>query len=135
MKINFFLVVITLALAVTGCVGTVDGNRAGGLPLIRNKMETLYDRPADEIFAAAKEVVAQNGVLINEGILFGQTNAVNQIARTLTGSVNERRVWIRVQQVEPKVASLIIQTITKGGGSDLDLAASLDKQIALKLVR
>ena len=135
MKINLFLMVVALALATTGCVGTVDGNRAGGLPLIRNKMETLYDRPADEIFAAAKEVVAQNGVLNNEGTLFGQTNALNQIARTLTGSVNERRVWIRVEQVEPKVASLTIQTITKGGGSDMDLAASLDKQIALKLVR
>ncbi|MFO1486991.1 MAG: hypothetical protein U1F65_00795 [Verrucomicrobiota bacterium] len=126
---------VILGIAATGCVRTVDGNKAGGLPLIRNKMESLYDCPADMIFAAAKEVVAQNGVLLNEGTLFGQTNAVNQVARTVTGSVQERRVWIRIQQIDPKVASMTIQTITKAGGSDMDLAASLDKQIALKLVR
>ena len=48
-------------------------------------METLYDRPADEIFAAAKDVVTQNGVLLNEGTVFGQTNTVNQIAKTISG--------------------------------------------------
>lgn len=136
MKINFFLALAGLAIvAATGCVGTVDGNKAGGLPLIRNKIEARYDRPADEIFAAAKEVVAFNGVLLHEGTLFGQTNAVNQIARTVTGNVNECRVYIRIEQIEPKISALTIQTLTKAGGSDLDLAASLDKQIALKLVR
>jgi hypothetical protein len=135
MKINFLLALLALTIAVTGCVATVDGNTAGGLPLIRNKTETRYDRPADEVFAAAKEVVAANGVLQNEGTVFGQTNTVNQIARTVTGSVNECRVWIRIEQVEPKITAVTIQTITKVGGSDLDLAATLDKQIALKLVR
>ena len=135
MKINFLLALLGLTIAATGCVGTVDGNKSGGLPLIRDKVEARYDRPADEIFAAAKEVVAFNGVLLNEGTLFGQTNAVNQLARTINGRVNECRVWIRIEQVEPKIAALTIQTRTKGGGSDLDLAASLDKQIALKLVR
>ena len=135
MKINFFLALIGLTIAATGCVGTLDGNKAGGLPLIRDKVEARYDRPADEIFAAAKEVVASNGVLLNEGTVFGQTNAVNQVARTVNGRINECRVWIRIEQIEPKVSSLTIQTRTKAGGSDLDLAASLDKQIALKLVR
>jgi hypothetical protein len=135
MKINFFLALVGLAIAATGCVGTVDGNKAGGLPLIRDKVEARYDRPADELFAAAKEVVASNGVLLNEGTLFGQTNSVNQVARTVTGRVNECRVWIRIEQIEPKISALTVQTRTKGGGSDLDLAAQLDKQIALKLVR
>ena len=135
MKINFFLALISLTLAATGCVGTVDGNRAGGLPLMKNKIEARYDRPADELFAAAKDVVAHNGVLLNEGTLFGQTNTVNQVARTVTGRVNECRVWIRIEQIEPQITALTVQTLTKGGGSDLDLAAMLDKQIALKLVR
>jgi len=135
MKMNFVLGLVILAIAAAGCVGTVDGNKAGGLPLIRDKIEARYDRPAEEVFAAAKEVVAANGVLQNEGTLFGQTNTVNQLARTVTGRVNERRVWIRVEQIEPKITALTVQTRTSGGGSDLDLAAMLDKQIALKLVR
>jgi len=135
MKMNFVLCLVILAIAAAGCVGTVDGNKAGGLPLIRDKIEARYDRPAEEVFAAAKEVVAANGVLQNEGTLFGQTNTVNQLARTVTGRVNERRVWIRVEQIEPKITALTVQTRTSGGGSDLDLAAMLDKQIALKLVR
>ncbi len=130
-----FLALTGLVIVAAGCVGTVDGNRAGGLPLIKDRIEARYDRPADEIFAAAKEVIAFNGVLLNEGTIFGQTNAVNNIARTVIGNVNECRVWIRVEQIEPKISELTVQTRTKGGGSDLNLAAQLDKQIALKLVK
>ena len=77
----------------------------------------------------------KNGVLVKEGTLFGQTNAVNQIVRTVQGHVNESRVWVSVTQIEPRITSVAVQTRTKGGGSDIDLAASIDKQIALKLVR
>ncbi len=135
MKNKLFLALTGLVIVAAGCVGTVDGNRAGGLPLIKDRIEARYDRPADEIFAAAKEVIAFNGVLLNEGTIFGQTNAVNNIARTVIGNVNECRVWIRVEQIEPKISELTVQTRTKGGGSDLNLAAQLDKQIALKLVK
>ncbi len=135
MKNNLMLALLGLAVVVAGCVATVDGNRAGGVPLIKDRIEARYDRPADEIFAAAKEVVALNGVLLNEGTIFGQTNAVNNIARTVIGNVSECRVWIRIEQIEPKISELTVQTRTKGGGSDLNLAAQLDKQIALKLVR
>lgn len=135
MKNNFLLALMGLVIVAAGCVGTVDGNKAGGLPLIKDRIEARYDRPADELFAAAKEVIALNGVLLNEGTLFGQTNAVNNIARTVIGKVNECRVWIRIEQIEPKISELTVQTRTKAGGSDLNLAAQLDKQIALKLVR
>ena len=135
MKNNLLLALLGLAIVAAGCVATVDGNSAGGLPLIKDKIEARYDRPADEIFAAAKEVIALNGVLLTEGTLFGQTNAVNNIARTVIGNVSECRVWIRIEQIDPKISELTVQTRTKGGGSDLNLAAQLDKQIALKLVR
>ena len=135
MKLNLFLALIGLAIVATGCVNTVDGNKSGGVPLIKDRIEARYDRPADEVFVAAKEVVALNGVLLKEGTIFGQTNAVNQIARTVIGKVNEANVWIRIEQIEPKITALTVQTRTKGGGTDLDLAAMLDKQIALKLVK
>ena len=135
MKTNLFLALIGLAIVATGCVNTVDGNKSSGVPLIKDRIEARYDRPADEVFVAAKEVVALNGVLLKEGTMFGQTNAVNQIARTVIGKVNEANVWIRIEQIEPKITALTVQTRTKAGGTDLDLAAMLDKQIALKLVK
>jgi hypothetical protein len=124
-----------IAIFATGCVSTVDGGKAGGVPFIKDKIEAKYDRPADEVFQAAKDVVARNGVLVKEGILHGQTNAMNQIVRTVEGHINESRVWVSVAQVEPRITAVTVQTRTKGGGTDIELAASIDKQIALKLVR
>ncbi len=135
MKMKLFLALAGLVIAAAGCVGTVDGNRAGGLPLIKDRIQARYDRPADEIYAAAKEVIAFNGVMLNEGTIFGQTNTVNNIARTVIGNVDECRVWIRIEQIEPKISEITVQTRTKAGGADLNLAARLDKQIALRLVK
>lgn len=124
-----------IALVTTGCVSTVAGGKAGGVPFIKDRIEAKYDRPAEEVFQAAKEVIAKNGVLVKEGILHGQTNAVNGIVRAIEGNVNETRVWVSVAQVDPRISAVAVQTRTKNGGTDIDLAASIDKQIALKLVR
>ncbi len=76
-----------------------------------------------------KEVVKFNGTLVNESILYGETNAV----KTVEGKVNQRTVWVRVEAVDPKVTAVVVQTRTPGGGSDLPLAHEIEKQIALKL--
>ena len=135
MKTKFFLALLSLTVVAAGCISTVDDRKTAGVPWIKDRIEAKYDRPADEVFQAAKEVIAKNGVLVNEGILHGQTNAVNQIVRTVQGNVNESRVWVRIEQADPRVTSVTVQTRTKGGISDVDLAASIDKQIALRLVR
>ena len=85
----------------------------------------------DQVFEAAKDVVKFNGTLINESILHGETNAV----KTVEGKINQRTVWVRVEALDPKVTAVTVQARTSGGGSDLDLAREVDKQIALKLVR
>ena len=54
---------------------------------------------------------------------------------TVEGKVNGRRVWVRVTEREPNVSQVLVQTRNSAGGSDLDLAHELEKQIALKLVR
>ena len=48
MKNNLLLALMGLVIVAAGCVGTVDGNKAGGLPLIKDRIEARYDRPADE---------------------------------------------------------------------------------------
>lgn len=111
-----------------GCVSTVDQRTTGGMPFIKDKAFARYEFPVDRIFTAAKDVIKENGVLVNEGTIY-TTNTV----KTLEGKVNQRSVWIRVESVDPKVSEVTVQTRTPGGGSDMTLAHELDKQIALKL--
>jgi hypothetical protein len=135
MKISTFAALAALAALAIGCVGTVAGSKTAGVPFIKDKIEARYERPLDQVFQAAKDVVAYNGTVLSEKTLLHQTNAVNGIAKIVEGKVNQRSVWIRVQQEDPRITDVTVQTRTSGGGTDIDLAAMLDKQIALKLVR
>lgn len=133
MKMKLFVAFAALIGAVTfvtGCVNTVAGPKTAGVPFIKDKIQGRYERPADEVFAAAKAVITANGVLVSEGLLHG-TNQVH----VATGKVNQRNVWISVEQIEPRISEVTVQTRTSGGGSDIDLAARLEKEVALKLVR
>ncbi|SPE51081.1 conserved exported hypothetical protein [Verrucomicrobia bacterium] len=129
MKMKFVFALAALVLVVVSCVNTVSGHKAGGVPLIRDTMEGRYERPPDQVFAAAKEVVARLGVLSNESTLYDQTNQV----KTVEGKVNQRRVWVRIEAVDPKVTAVTVQTRTRGGGSDLDLAHEIEKEIGIDL--
>ena len=99
------------------------------MPFVKDKIQGRYERSVDEIFQAAKDVIKENGVLVNESVIYNQTNLV----KTVEGKVNQRNVWVRVQSVDPKITDVTVQTRTQGGGSDIDLAHELEKQIALKL--
>ena len=131
MKQKIFLVLIGAGLIAAGCVPTVTGGNTGGVPFVKDSVEGRYERPVDQVFEAAKEVVKFNGALINEGIRHGETNLV----KTVEGKVNQRTVYVRVEAVSPNVTGVRVQTRTPGGGSDVDLAHEIEKQIALKLVK
>lgn len=133
MKTKKFSILVCVALIVVavGCVKTVSGRKTAAVPFVKDTIEGRYERPTDEVFAAAKDVIRVNGTLLNEGMLHSETNMV----KTAEGKVNQRSVWIRVEQLDPKITSVQVQTRTKGGGTDVDLAHELEKQIALKLVR
>ena len=47
--------------------------------------------------------------------------------------MDAKTVWMKVQAVDPKVTEITVQVRTKGGGTDLELARELDKQIAVRL--
>ena len=131
MRKFLFVSLIGAGLIGAGCVPTVTGRNTGGMPFIKDRVEGHYERPLDQVFDAAKEVVKFNGALVNESILHTETNMV----KTVEGKVNQRTVWVRVEAMDPKVTGVIVQTRTSGGMSDLDLAHEIEKQIALKLVR
>jgi|SRR6185437_11892794 len=135
MKFRFVASLVGAALLTAGCVDTVTGQRTAGVPFIKDKIESRYELPVEPVFQAAKQVIRENGVLINEGTLYGQTNAVGNLVKTIKGKVDERTVWVRVEQLDPKITGVAVQTRTAGGVSDIDLAAQIDKDIALKLVK
>ena len=112
-----------------GCVSTVNDRTTAGVPFIKDRVEGRYQRPLEQVFEAAKAVVKKNGVLVNESTLYNQTNTV----KTVEGKVNQRSVWVRVEAVDPKTTGVVVQTRTSAGGSDIDLAHELEKEIALEL--
>jgi len=131
MKTQFLVAFVGAALLVAGCHSTQDNRHHAGVPWIKDKLESKYERPPEQVFGAAREVVKFNGAVLEESNLLGGTNAV----RVLRGKVNERTVWVRVEPVDAKVTSVVVQVRTKAGGKDTDLMAELSKQIALQLAR
>jgi hypothetical protein len=131
MRTTILAILFGAVLVGAGCISTVDERKTAGVPFIKDRVEGRYERTVDQVAEAAKQVVTSNGVLVNESILYNQTNAV----KTVEGKVNQRTVWVRIEYVDPKITAVTVQTRTPGGGSDIDLAHELEKQIALKLVR
>lgn len=130
MKTKILLALVGAAMVAIGCVKTVSGTKTGGVPFVKDTVEGRYERSVDDVFNAAKEVITTDGVLISETILHNETNTV----KTAEGKINQRNVWVRVEAVDPKVTQVSVQARTSGGGSDLDLAHQVEKEIALKLV-
>ena len=131
MKTTMFAILLGLVVVAAGCVSTVDERKTAGVPFIKDRIGGRYERTVDQVAQAAKQVVSNNGVLLNESTIYDQTNAV----KTVEGRVNQRTVWVRIEYVDPKVTAVTVQTRTPGGVSDIDLAHELEKQIALKLVQ
>jgi hypothetical protein len=123
MKVLALLTAGGLLTVLSGCVGTVDGRSRGGVPFSKDTIESRYERPVPLIFEAAKKVLAYNGTLVAE----------NTINNSVEAKVDTRTVWVAVDEVEPKVSRVRTQARKKGGGGDIDLAAEIDKQIALQL--
>ncbi len=111
------------SLVVAGCVSTVGGKMTMGLPG-KDTIQSRYERPPEQLFEAAKQVLKFNGTLYGE----------NTINHTLEAKIDTRTVWVKVEPVEPKITQVSVQARTKSGTGDVKLASEIDKQIALRLV-
>ena len=131
MKNTIFAGILGVAVICAGCVSKVSGGSRAGVPFVRDTVEGRYERSVDQVFEASKAVVKQIGTLSNESTVYSATNS----AKTVVGRVNERSVYIRVEGAEPNVTVVQVQTRTKGGAADVNLAHEIEKQIALRLVQ
>jgi len=130
MKLKLWSIILLPAILTAGCVKTVNDEKTAGVPFVKDKIEGRYDRTVQDVYDAAIHVINFNGTLERESTLFEN----KMVARTVEGRVNQRRIWIRVEPVDAKVTSVVVQARTSGGGTDMNLAYELEKQIALQLV-
>ena len=122
---------IGAALVFAGCVGTVSDSKTAAVPWIKDRVQGRYERPVAQVHEAARAVLLDNGSLTKDSSLLTVTNT----AFAVEGTVNKRSVWIRVEQIEPKLTEVTVQARTKMGGRDLELVHQLEKEIAIKLTR
>jgi galactitol-specific phosphotransferase system IIB component len=125
MKMKFAGCAILLACAafLTGCISTLEGRTKWGVPFAKDKIESLYQRSPAQIVASAREVLKRNGAVQTDNI----------VADTIHGKIDTRDVWVRAEAVDKDVSKVTVQVRTRGGTADVDLAAEIDKQIALQL--
>ena len=125
MKMNFSALLAGLCLlALTvGCYHTVEGKGRVGKPFSKDRLESRYERPSDQVYAAAKEVLAFNGTLTGE----------NTISKTVEAKVDNNHVWVKIEEMEPNITRVLVQARKGSGGGNVDLASEIDKQIALQL--
>jgi len=131
MKTKIFAVILGTLVVAAGCISTVNDRKTSGVPFVKDKLEGRYKRSMDQVYGASVEVVRRLGTIGRESIIDPGTNQV----KTIEGRVNERKVWVRVQAVDPEVTSVTVQARTSGGGSDLPLTHEIEKQIALTLAQ
>ncbi len=124
-KFCTLLAIGALAVFVSGCVTTVDGHKRAAVPFVKDKIVSRYQRPVAQIFAAAKKVLEENGKL----------NSLDTLNNSLTAKVDTRTIWVKIIEVDPTVSEVLVQVRKRSGGTDIDLASQIDKQIALQLVR
>ena len=122
-KFAFALFATMAGLAVTGCYKTQVGQYKAGVPFSTDTIESRYERPLSEVFAAAKATIGYNGTPVAE-------DTINHL---LTAKIDNRTVWIRADQVEANVTRIFVQARKSGGSGDIHLASEIDKQIALRL--
>jgi hypothetical protein len=112
------------ALGLVGCVETLDNRHAGAWnPVGNDTIDGRYERSPADLWAAAKDVLKHQGTLVSEDTL----------KNVLEANVDERRIWVKVEEFDTRTTRLLVQARTKGGGADLQMAAYIDKQIAVRL--
>ena|SRR6185369_5558851 len=122
-KLFALLAVGCLALLAAGCYSTVEGRSRGGVPFSRDQVDGRYERPIAQVYPAARKVLEYNGTLRGD----------NTVTKVLEARIDTRTVWVKLEELEPNLTHVIVQARTKGGGTDLDLAHEIEKQIALQL--
>jgi hypothetical protein len=123
MRIKIFVsLALSAALVLaSGCVGTQTGHETFGVAA-KDTITDRYEKPVPLLANAAREVLKRNGTVLVD----------NVVDNTFEAKVNQRKVYVKVVAMDPKVTAVYVQVRGPFGG-DIYLASELSKQIALQL--
>ena len=124
-NVCFLVAICGMLVCTTGCYTTVGGNTKMGVPGVKDNFTSRYQRSVAEVREATRKVFEFNGTLTGDDL----------VTNTLTAIIDTRTVYVRILELEDGITEVITQVRTKNGGRDLELAAEIDKQIALRLPR
>jgi hypothetical protein len=131
-KILALLGCVVVALAATGCYKKVSGGGRFGVPFAKDKVYGLYEKPVETVYTAAVQVITEKGIVNSESTV--RESATNTV-RTIVGRVDQRNIYIRVQPQDVNLTLIEVQARTPAGGTDLPLAHTLEKEVALRMTR
>ena len=131
MKKLIFAALAGIVIVTAGCVSTVTDTSSPAMTWSTDKISARYQRSVDQVYQSAVTVIQNNGVVLTEYIPHDTTNTV----RALSGKVNQKNVWVRVEVVDSKITELTIQARSSWGVSDVALASELVTEVALQLAR
>lgn len=128
-KILAVLAGAAAVIGITGCVQTVSDTNTFAIDYGRDSVAGRYNRPFDEVYQTAVKVIRTDGAVITEYVPHEYTNNV----KSVEGRINDRKVWVRVEQIDPRVSQVDVEARTKWGGTDIELVHQVEKEIALEL--
>ena len=109
MNIKLFSV-LAIALAITvGCVSTPTGHSTAAVPFVKDSVEGRYERPVQQVYTAAKDVIRFNGTLLSE-VTQHSTNGT--IVLAIEGRVQSRKVFVGVKDLDGKITEVAVQVRT-----------------------
>jgi len=111
-----------LTVFIAGCVSTLEGNLKFGVPG-KDTIVSRYERPYDQVKAAAIAVLKRNGTLISDDL----------VKKVLQARIDTASVYVGIDDGEPKIVKITIQA-RRGATPDVDLASEIDKQIYGELI-
>ena len=85
--------------SLNGCYSTADGGTKAGMPWLKDSVVGRYERPVDQIFEAAIEVIRFNGAIESE----------NSINHSLIGRIDTRKIWVSSGRAPLSPASSSVQ--------------------------
>ncbi|MGZ4965439.1 MAG: DUF3568 family protein [Limisphaerales bacterium] len=121
-KILLAIMLCSAAAIFSGCVETATGRMTTGMPLLTDTKISRYPRNLAQMSAATEAVLARMGKLVSHDTINNYYEA----------RVNQRSVYVHLEAVENNITEVSVQART-GLGSDIQMAAEIDKQIALQL--
>src|SRR5438876_5304475 len=119
MKFKFLtlLALTCLLFLVAGCVSTPKDDLIFGLPG-KDKIVSRYEKPYDQVKAAAITVLKRNGTLVGDDL----------VRKVLAARIDTAKGFVALDDGEPKITKVTVQ-VRRGGVADIDLASEIDKQI------